>query len=64
MLVSLTPGTLGLLKKRKKAKTERNSPPAPSTSTSTDKPAKPNTTAPVSEAKLEVPKVPETVAAA
>lgn len=60
----LTLNALGLLKKKKKAKTESNSPLAPSTSTSTDKPAKPSTTIPISEAKPEVPKVPETVAAA
>lgn len=64
MLVPLTFGALGLLRKKKKAKTESNSPPAPSTSASTDKPAKPITTAPVSGAKLEVTKIPEAVAAA
>jgi len=54
----------GLLKKRRKAKTESNSPPTPSTSTSTVKPTRPSTTASVSGAKLEAPKVLETVAAA
>lgn len=52
----LTLDALGLLKKKKKAKTESNSPPVPSTSTVTDKLAKPSTAAPVPEAKTEATK--------